>query len=698
MFILLFTLLLLSYATEVKTQSFDVEVSRLMHLIIHSLYTNKEIFLRELISNSADALDKLRFLSLTDSSLNVDTSELHIRVSTDAESGTIIIEDNGIGMNKTELQTHLGTISKSGTSEFLSALEQTDDKTLIGQFGVGFYSSFLVAENVTVYSRKAGDSNTYYWRSNGEGFIVGDAPEDNQKDRQGTSVVLELKEKYFLDDDVLNELVTKYSEFIQFPIEMKKVVKTETEVIDEEATNKAALEAAEKLVEEGDNREIEEIVKDELEKIEPIMKYVTNNETVWNVVNTNKPIWMRSDVSDEEYDEFYKSLTRDSHSPLTHIHFSTEGDSVFRALLFIPSNPPNPLASPEQSKAERLLRLYVRRVFVSGEFANTLPDYLSFIKGVVDSDDLPLNVGRELVQENRHIDRIKRKIVRKVLQLVQNLADNEPETFANFLKSYETQLKIGAITDVPNRGRIAKLLRYASSEDTNGNVSFADYNQTNIYYICSDSVSDAESSPLSRGVVNAGYEVLYMTEAVDEAATKSIGSFDGMNLVDIAKDGLDILVDTDDVYDGLKEFIKKTIPDITKVQVSPALGDIAAAVISDKEGLSANMEKLIKAHAGANRKDFNLNDVKRVLLINGNHKIIQILNDLVSMDNTVEAQKVVRGIYNTALLQAGYSIRDTNEYSLWVQDLMEQQLTKLGDNEGSATTKETFDIDEKLEL
>ncbi|KAL7717346.1 90 kDa heat shock protein [Entamoeba marina] len=656
MFILLFTILLLSYATEVKTQSFDVEVN---------------------------ALDKLRFLSLTDSSLNVDTSELHIRVSTDAESGTIIIEDNGIGMNKTELQTHLGTISKSGTSEFLSALEQTDDKTLIGQFGVGFYSSFLVAENVTVYSRKAGDSNTYYWRSNGEGFIVGDAPEDNQKDRQGTSVVLELKEKYFLDDDVLNELVTKYSEFIQFPIEMKKVVKTETEVIDEEATNKAAREAAEKLVEEGDNREIEEIVKDELEKIEPIMKYVTNNETVWNVVNTNKPIWMRSDVSDEEYDEFYKSLTRDSHSPLTHIHFSTEGDSVFRALLFIPSNPPNPLASPEQSKAERLLRLYVRRVFVSGEFANTLPDYLSFIKGVVDSDDLPLNVGRELVQENRHIDRIKRKIVRKVLQLVQNLADNEPETFANFLKSYETQLKIGAITDVPNRGRIAKLLRYASSEDTNGNVSFADYvlrmkeNQTNIYYICSDSVSDAESSPLSRGVVNAGYEVLYMTEAVDEAATKSIGSFDGMNLVDIAKDGLDILVDTDDVYDGLKEFIKKTIPDITKVQVSPALGDIAAAVISDKEGLSANMEKLIKAHAGANRKDFNLNDVKRVLLINGNHKIIQILNDLVSMDNTVEAQKVVRGIYNTALLQAGYSIRDTNEYSLWVQDLMEQQLTKL---------------------
>ncbi|KAL7717345.1 molecular chaperone HtpG [Entamoeba marina] len=220
MFILLFTILLLSYATEVKTQSFDVEVN---------------------------ALDKLRFLSLTDSSLNVDTSELHIRVSTDAESGTIIIEDNGIGMNKTELQTHLGTISKSGTSEFLSALEQTDDKTLIGQFGVGFYSSFLVAENVTVYSRKAGDSNTYYWRSNGEGFIVGDAPEDNQKDRQGTSVVLELKEKYFLDDDVLNELVTKYSEFIQFPIEMKKVVKTETEVIDEEATNKAAREAAEKL-------------------------------------------------------------------------------------------------------------------------------------------------------------------------------------------------------------------------------------------------------------------------------------------------------------------------------------------------------------------------------------------------------------------------------------------------------------------
>jgi len=373
-----------------------------MHLIIHSLYTNKEIFLRELISNAADAIDKVRFLSITDQSLNIDQSNLRIRISIDPEKGTIIISDNGIGMTREELKTNLGTIAKSGTAEFIKKLEENDDKSLIGQFGVGFYSSYLVAENVTVISRKAGTEETNVWESNGEGFIVRDLAEGEEPlKEQGTTIILALKDKYFLDTTVIKELVRKYSEFIQFPIEVLTTKKEEEEVEDTEAMREEAKEKAKAKIESGENegKTEEELIEEELKNVEVKHKFVSKNVTSWEAVNTNKPIWMRNDVTDEEYNAFYKALTKDEKEPLAKVHFNTEGDSVFRALLYIPQEGVNPFAPKDEERMKQMLRLYVRRVFVSGDFYKTLPEYLNFIRGVIDSDDLPLNIGREMIQK-----------------------------------------------------------------------------------------------------------------------------------------------------------------------------------------------------------------------------------------------------------------------------------------------------------
>ncbi|EAL44584.1 90 kDa heat shock protein, putative [Entamoeba histolytica HM-1:IMSS-B] len=695
-------LLLLGVSAQEK-KNFDVEVSRLMHLIIHSLYTNKEIFLRELISNASDAIDKLRFLCITDKSLNIDPSSFKIRIGIDAAKGSIYIIDNGIGMTKEELGKNLGTIAKSGTAEFIKKLESTEDhKNLIGQFGVGFYSSFLVAENVTVISRKAGLEESYAWESNGEGFVVRELKEDEvPMEEQGTKIILELKDKYFLDINVLKDLVKKYSEFIQFPIEMEITKKEEEEVEDTEAMKQEAQEKAKKRIEEGETSKTEEeLIEEELKNVEVKHKFITKNITSWEAINVNKPIWMRSDVTDEEYNQFYKALTKDTKDPLAKIHFNTEGDSVFRALLYIPAEGPNPFAPKDPEKLKQMLRLYVRRVFVSGDFYTTLPDYLTFIRGVIDSDDLPLNVGRELIQENRHIDRIKRKVVRKVLQLIQDLSENNSTVFEAFMKEYSVQMKIGAITDVPNRGRIAKLLRYHSSISGNETMSFQDYigrlkeNQTEIYYVCADSLEEAKNSPVAQSAVNAGYEVIYMTDPVDEAASRSINTFEGKTLVDLGKDGFGVEND-DKEYDELKEFIQENIKEISKVEVSNKLGNVAGVVISGKDGLTANMEKLIKAHATANKKDFNLENIKRVLIINGEHDIIIKINMLIKEDKKEQAIEFVKGMYNTALIQSGYTVTDSNEYAQWVQRMIEKELSEIEEVEKKEEKEEkTVGVDD----
>ena len=683
MFIFVFIAICFLGVAAQEKQEFDVEVSKLMNIIINSLYTNKEVFLRELISNASDAIEKVRFLALTNKDLNVDTSNLKIRISVDSDKGTITIADNGVGMSKEELMKNLGTIAKSGTGEFIKKLEEANDKQLIGQFGVGFYSSFLVAEHVKVISRKVGSTETYVWESKGDGFTVRELAEDEvAREEQGTSIVLLLKDKYFLDDNVLRELVGKYSEFINYPIEMLTTTKEEEEVEDTEAMRQEAEKNAQQRIDAGEEKELEALIEEEMENVEKKTKFVSKNVTDWKAVNTNKPIWMRSDVTDAEYNDFYKALTKEEKEPLAKIHFNTEGDSVFRALLYIPAEPIDPFAPKDEEKMKQMLRLYVRRVFVSGDFYKTMPEYLNFVRGVIDSDDLPLNVGREIIQENRHIDRIKRKVVRKILGLIQELADNNSTQYVEFMKQYSVQMKIGAIQDVPNRGRIAKLLRYRTSVSGDEYISFNQYvermkeNQTDIYFVCADSLQEAQKMPVARAAVKAGFEVIYMTDPVDEAACKSIDTFEGKKLYDLGKDGFGLDKDNKE-FDDLKDFIKSSIKEIEKVEVSSTLGEIAASVIAGKDGYTSNMEKLIKAHANANKKDFDLTNVKRRLMINSEHEIIQKLNNLVKEEKKEEAEVFIKGLYHTALIQSGYSIKDTHEYAQWVQEMMLRNLNAI---------------------
>ncbi len=585
-----------------ETLGFQAEVKQLLNLMIHSLYSNKEIFLRELISNASDACDKLRFEALNNSALYGDDSELKIRLSFDKEARTITISDNGIGLTRDEAVEHLGTIAKSGTREFFSALtgDQAKDAHLIGQFGVGFYSSYIVADKVTVVSRRAGveAGQAVKWESSGEGeFTV----EMVEKAGRGTDVILHLRdgEDEFLSSWKLRQVVRKYSDHITLPILMKK--------------------------EKWDEEKKEQVVTDE-------------DETI----NQASALWARpkSEITDEQYKEFYKHVAHDFEDPLAYVHAKVEGKQEYTQLLYIPQRAPFDLWD---RNARHGIKLYVRRVFIMDDAEQLMPLYMRFVRGVVDSNDLPLNVSREILQESKDIETIRGGCVKKVLSMLEGLADSEDaaekEKYAKFWTEFGRVLKEGVGEDFANKERIAKLLRFASTHtDTpDETVSLADYvsrmkeGQEKIYYVTAETFTAAKNSPHLEIFRKKGIEVLLLSERVDEWVTGYLTEFDGKQLQSVAKGGLDLGKLEDeaekkeaeqaaDEYKELLEKIKTALGEkIKDVRVTHRLTDSPSCIVADEHDMGGNLARILKA-AGQKAPE-----MKPILEINPKHPAVQRL-------------------------------------------------------------------------
>lgn len=607
-----------------ETLGFQAEVKQLLQLMIHSLYSNKEIVLRELISNASDAADKLRFEALANNGLYENDSELKIRVAFDKAARTVTISDNGIGMSRDEVIANIGTIAKSGTREFFNALtgDQAKDANLIGQFGVGFYSSFIIADKVTLTSRRAGSTEAVRWESAGEGDYTLEAVE---KATRGTEIVLHLREgeDEFLSDWKLKSIIRKYSDHITLPIVMKK----------------------------SEWKEGVEVPTDE-------------DETV----NKASALWARAknDITEEEYKEFYKHVSHDFEEPLAWSHNRVEGKQEYISLLYLPGKAPFDLYDRERRHG---IKLYVKRVFIMEDAEKLMPQYLRFVRGVIDTSDLPLNVSREILQHSKDIDAIKAGSVKKVLGLLEDMAENKPEQYSAFWSEFGRVLKEGPGEDFANKEKIASLLRFASTLADNDTqvVSFKDYiarmkdGQDKIYYITADSFAAAQHSPHLEIFRKKGIEVLLLSDRVDEWMLGSLTEFDGKKLQSVAKGDLDLgnLEDeaekeqqkkVEDEFKSLIERIQQSLGESVKeVRVTHRLTDSPACLVSGEHDMSGNLERLLKA-AGQKTPDS-----KPVLEINPQHAILQRLN---TVDDETRFADWSKLLFDQALLAEGGQLED----------------------------------------
>ncbi|KAJ3041988.1 hypothetical protein HDV00_008279 [Rhizophlyctis rosea] len=662
---------------------FETEVNKLMKIIINSLYKTKEIFLRELISNASDALDKIRFLSLTDKTALESNSDLKISIVADKDKKTLTIADTGVGMTKKQLKENLGTIAKSGTSEFLTSLEKNktaDTSNLIGQFGVGFYSAFLVADRVTVISKANGDKQ-YIWESTSEtDFSIIEDPRGNTLGR-GTQIIIHLKDDAteFLETHKLNELVKKYSEFINFPIYLWSTRTEYEEVPIEEEEDKPKDEEA--------DEEVEDVSEEKEEDKKPKTKRVEKSVSDWELMNTNKPIWTRSpkDIKPEEYNEFYKSFARDSSDPITYSHFRAEGDIEFKAILFVPETPPENFLQT----VIRNMKLFVRRVFID-EFHDFLPRYLAFIKGLVDADDLPLNVSRETLQHNSQYRAIRKKLIGKALQMIRELADKEEEKYKKFYDRYSAALKVGAIEDRTNSNKLLKLLRWDSSAEKNftslaGYVERMKKGQKQIFYVTGDSREVVESSPFVEKLVAKGFEVLYFTDPIDEYLTGNIRTFEGHQLQNIAKPGVKYGDEDDkshlnheETYKPLVEYLQEELKEwVDKVKISKQLTKSPCAVFSSEYGATGHMEKLMAAQSYARKDDWRTNAFmmfKKIFEINPDHPVIQAMLKKVEAGQGAEIRDTAYVLFESTAVASGYTVRKPADFAKKIERVVRENL------------------------
>ena len=629
----------MSDSVSKETLGFQTEVSQLLKLMIHSLYSNKEIFLRELISNASDACDKLRFEALTDASLMGDDSDLKIDISVDREKRTVSISDNGIGMSRDEVVQNIGTIAKSGTKEFFNKLtgDQAQDATLIGQFGVGFYSSFIVADKVTLISRRAGlpESEAVCWESAGEGdFTV----ETVSKPSRGTQIILHLRadEDELLEGYRLKTIAQRYSDHINLPIFMPK--------------------------EEWNEKESKYVLQDESDQI-----------------NQASAIWARpkSEVTDEQYQDFYKHISHDMEKPLAWAHARVEGKSEYTQLLYVPSKAPYDLWNREHKRG---LKLYVRRVFIMEDAEQLLPGYLRFVKGVVDSADLPLNVSREILQESRDVEAIRKGCVNRVLGMIEDMAENQHDKFAVFWTEFGSVLKEGVGEDWSNKERIAKLLRFSSTADSGDKqvVALNDYvgrmkeGQDKIYYITAETHAAAKSSPHLEIFKKKDIEVLLLSDRVDEWAVSNLQEFDGKKLVSVAKGSLDLgsiddaadseeekdAADSSDLINRIKESLAGKVKD---VRVSSRLVDSPSCLVSDEDEMSMNLSRMLKA-AGQ-----EVPAVEPILEINVNHPIVKKMADEKDKDRFSDWSSIV---LDQAMLADGGTLEDPATFVVKLNNLI----------------------------
>uniref|UniRef100_A0A8C5EHU2 Endoplasmin n=1 Tax=Gouania willdenowi TaxID=441366 RepID=A0A8C5EHU2_GOUWI len=672
-----------------EKHAFQAEVNRMMKLIINSLYKNKEIFLRELISNASDALDKIRLLSLTNEDAMAANEELTIKIKSDKEKNMLHITDTGIGMTKEELVKNLGTIAKSGTSEFLNKMTemQTEGQStseLIGQFGVGFYSAFLVADKVIVTS-KHNNGTQHIWESDSNQFSVIEDPRGDTLGR-GTTITLVLKEEAsdYLELETIKNLVRKYSQFINFPI---YVWASKTETVEEPIEEDA--EAAEEPEKEAeDEAEVEE---EEEDKDKPKTKKVEKTVWDWELMNDIKPIWQRpaKEVEEDEYKAFYKTFSKDSDDPLSHIHFTAEGEVTFRSILFVPKSAPRGLFDEYGSKRNDYIKLFVRRVFITDDFNDMMPKYLNFIKGVVDSDDLPLNVSRETLQQHKLLKVIRKKLVRKTLDMIKKMADDEYNE--KFWKEFGTNIKLGVIEDHSNRTRLAKLLRFQTSNSDTVLASLEQYvermkeKQDKIYFMAGTSRKEAESSPFVEKLLKKGYEVIYLTEPVDEYCIQALPEFDGKRFQNVAKEGIKFdesekakekREDLEKQYEPLTTWLKdNALKDkIEKAILSQRLTDSPCALVASQYGWSGNMERIMKAQAYQTGKDISTNyyaSQKKTLEINPKHPLIkQMLNKVNENAEDQTASDLAVVLFETATLRSGYQLADTKAYGERIERML----------------------------
>jgi len=699
---------------------FQAEVGRLMDIIINSLYQNKDIFLRELISNASDALDKVRFLSLADPEFLGDHESLEMKISFDEKARTLTITDTGIGMTKQDLIENLGTVAKSGTTQFVEAIANTGDLSLIGQFGVGFYSVYLVADKVRVASKHADDVQ-HIWESTADDtFSVAEDPRGDTLGR-GTEITLFLKDdaSEFLDQDRLEALVKRYSEFVTFPIFLNKWTMEEVEIEDEEDEDdlddeeEADEDEDEETDDEDEDAEEDEDLDEDLDEDEDEVRTERVKVFNWVLVNNQKAIWTRdrSEVEDSEYNEFYKSLSGSYDDPATWIHFKAEGEIEFRSILFVPSKAQTDMYDNYYATASNI-RLYVRKVLITDEFEEMLPRYLNFVKGVVDSDDLPLNVSRETLQQHKVLKVMGKKLTRKVLEMLRKLSqkaskdaeesdDEEDEEgseveekeeeekedpYIKFWEEFGKNIKLGLIEDSSNRTKLSKLLRFKTSTSNGEWTSFEEYVdrmkdwQKNIYFIAGSNSEEVMNSPMLEVLKNKGLEVIYFTDPIDEIAIQNLTEFDGHRLQSVTKEGLEFGDEDQEVekkrielYDEkfapLTTWMKDVYGDkVNKIAFSTRLDTTPCVLVTSQYGYSANMERVMKNQAFSDpKKQMAYMTAQKTMELNPRHPIFSKLLDMVDeFDGDASedgAKDLALLLLDTATLQSGFTIDDTAAFA-----------------------------------
>ena len=632
-------------AEQQETREFQAEVNQLLSLMIHSMYSNKEIFLRELISNASDAADKLRFEALADESLYEGNPDLHIRISIDKDARTVTISDNGIGMTRDEVATNIGTIAKSGTKDFFSALsgDEAKDSQLIGQFGVGFYSAFIVSDRVTVISRRAGSDEAVRWQSDGKSSYT---LESADKPGRGTDIIVHLREE---EDEFLNEYgvrgtVRKFSDHIEIPIQMLQ--------------DKPAPESDDEAEEASAERE-------------------------WETINSASAMWVRprNEITEDEYSELYKHVSHDFEDPLAHVHSRVEGNNEYTSLLYIPAKAPFDLWDPN---ARHGIKLYVKRVFIMDDADQLMPRYLRFVRGIIDSDDLPLNVSREILQQNRVIDKIRGASVKKVLGLLEGLAKNDADKYTTFWNAFGKVLKEGPAEDFSNKARIAGLLRFATthSDSEDQIVSLAEYvdrmvdGQKSIYFITADSFAAAKNSPHLEIFRKKGIEVVLLTDRVDEWLVSNLADFDDKPLLSVARGELDLSdvanadqeSDEEEVdessYAGLIDRLKAVLDDrVKEIRVSHRLTQSPACLVSGDADMGGNLERILRASGQ------EIQGAKPVFEINPKHPLIDRLQ-VEQGDQRFSDLALV--LFDQALLSEGGQLDDPASFVHRLNDLIIQ--------------------------